>query len=141
LKSSCSGVERADRISTGSATKEESRLGDPKLGYALAKRAIRLNPHMPWYHAMLGRCSFVLGLYRECLAEFAQTPQESPSTLVFVAMAHAMLNEMPQASKLAARLACEFPDFTVEKLISGYPITNPPALAAIHEGARRAGLK
>jgi TolB-like protein/DNA-binding CsgD family transcriptional regulator len=114
--------------------------GDPKQGYALAKRAIRLNPHMPWYHAMLGRCSFVLGLYRECLEEFEQTPQESPATLLFVVMAHAMLNEMSHASKVTARLASEFPDFTVETLISGYPVTNPPALAAIREAARRAGL-
>ena len=114
--------------------------GDPKQGYALAKRAIRLNPHLPWYHAMLARCSFVLGLYRECLEEFGQTPQESPSTLAFVAMAHAMLDEMPQASKVTARLAAEFPGFNIETLIRGYPVTNPPALAAIDEGARRAGL-
>ena len=114
--------------------------GDPRQGYALAKRAVRLNPHMPWYHAMLARCSFVLGLYRECLEEFGQTPQESPSTLAFVAMAHAMLGEMPEASKVTARLAAEFPGFSIETLIRGYPVTNPPALAAIEEAARRAGL-
>ena len=31
--------------------------GNPKQGYELAKRAIRLNPHTPWYFGMLGRCS------------------------------------------------------------------------------------
>jgi TolB-like protein/DNA-binding CsgD family transcriptional regulator len=115
--------------------------GDPQQGYELAKRAIRLNPHSPWYYNMLGRCSFVVGRYRECLASFGQTPQESPATLLFVAMAHAMLDETPQAANIARRLARDFPDFAVETFINGYPVTNPPALTAIREGARRAGVK
>jgi hypothetical protein len=89
---------------------------------------------------MLGRCSFVLGLYRECLGEFDQVPPESPATLLFLAMAHAMLDENAQAAKIASQLAGEFPLFTVEKFISGFPVTNPPAIVAIREGARRAGL-
>ena len=114
--------------------------GDARHGYELAKRAVRLNPHAPWYHGMLGRCSFVLGLYRECLVAFRQVPPESPATLLFVAMAHAMLGENAQATKITARLASEFPHFTVENFISGFPVTNPPAIAAIREGAHRAGL-
>jgi tetratricopeptide (TPR) repeat protein len=114
--------------------------GNPKQGYELAKRAIRLNPHTPWYCGMLGRCSFLLGLHRESLAALRQSAPDSPATLLFVAMAHAMLDEMPQVARIAARLADEFPDFTPEVFISTYPVTDPVAVAAIREGARRAGL-
>jgi di/tricarboxylate transporter len=114
--------------------------GDARHGYELAKRAVRLNPHASWYHGMVGRCCFVLGLHHECLAAFRQLPPESPSTLLFLAMAHAMLGENAQASEITARLASEFPHFTAEKFIRGFPVTNPPALAAIREGAHRAGL-
>ena len=110
--------------------------GDPQEGYELAKRAIRLNPHTPWYYSMLGRSSFVVGLHRECLTAFSQAPADSPATLLFQAMAHAMLGETPQATKIAGRLAREFPDLSAEGFIGSYPVTNPPAIAAIREGAR-----
>jgi hypothetical protein len=89
---------------------------------------------------MLGRSGFVAGRHRECLAAFNQAPPDAPATLLFQAMAHAMLNEVSHATKIAARLAREFPDFSVERFIRAYPVTNPPALAAIHEAARRVGL-
>jgi TolB-like protein/DNA-binding CsgD family transcriptional regulator len=114
--------------------------GDPRNGYELAKRAIRLNPYVPWYYSMLGRSSFVVGLQRESLAAFTQAPSDSPATLLFQAMAHAMLGETPQATEIADRLAREFPDLSAEGFITSYPVTNPPAVAAIREGARRAGL-
>ena len=114
--------------------------GDPQEGYELAKRAIRLNPHVSWYYSMLGRSSFVVGLHRECLTAFSQAPADSPATLLFQAMAHAMLGETPQATKIVGRLKREFPDFSAEGFIGSYPVTNPHAIAAIREGARRAGL-
>ena len=114
--------------------------GDPQEGYELAKRAIRLNPHVSWYYSMLGRSSFVIGLYKECLTALSQAPPDSPATLLFQAMAHAMLGETPQATKIAIRLAREFPDISAEGFIGSYPVTNPLAIAAIREGARRAGL-
>src|SRR4029453_14064575 len=95
--------------------------GNLKQGYELAKRAIRLNPHTPWYFGMLGRCSFVLGLHRESLVALRQSAPDSPVTLLFVAMAHAMLDETPQVAKITARLADEFPNFTPEVFISTYP--------------------
>jgi len=55
-------------------------------------------------------------------------------------MAHAMLNETPQVARIKARLKNEFPGFTPEVFISTYPVTNPVAIAAIRQGARRAGL-
>ena len=113
---------------------------DPMGGYELAKRAVRLNPHVPWYYGMLARCSYVLGLYREALVALRQSAPDSPATLLFLAMTHAMLNETPQVARINSRLKYEFPDFTPEVFISTYPVTNPVAIAAIREGARRAGL-
>ena len=113
---------------------------DPMGGYELAKRAVRLNPHVPWYYGMLARCSYVQGLYRESLVALRQSAPDSPATLLFLAMAHAMLNETPQVARINSRLKYEFPDFTPEVFISTYPVTNPVAIAAIREGARRAGL-
>ena len=59
---------------------------------------------------------------------------------MFHAMAYAMADDGVRAAQFAARLASEFPDFTVEGFVHNYPVTNPPALAAVREGARRAGL-
>lgn len=114
--------------------------GDALQGYELAKRAIRLNPHTAWYYTMLGRCSFVVGQYRESVTSFEQTPQDVPATLLFLAMAHAMLDETQQARNAAERLTRHFPDFAVDTFIEGYPVTNPLALKAIRDGSRRAGL-
>ncbi len=115
--------------------------GDPQEGYELVRRAIRLNPHTHWYQNMLGRCCFVTGRYRECLAAFEQLPKNSPSALLFIAMAHALLDEQQQAADTSDMLARTFPDFRVGTFIAGYPVTNPPALAVIEEGSRRAGLQ
>lgn len=116
--------------------------GDPQQGYALAKRAIALNPQAPpWYFGMLGRSSFVVGLYGECVAALHKAPQKSPPTLLFLSMAHAMQDEAWEARKIAQRLAREFPAFTAEGFIQTYPVTNPPALGAVREGARRVQLQ
>lgn len=115
--------------------------GDPLQGYALARHAISLNPRSPpWYFSMLGRASFVIGLYAEGVVALHQAPPTSPPTLLFLAMAHALLDEGREAQKIAQRLAREFPTFTAEGFIETYPVTNPPALAAIREGTRLAGL-
>jgi hypothetical protein len=63
-----------------------------------------------------------------------------PATLLFLAMAHAQLGETSAARALAARLTTEFPTFSFEGFIREYPVTNPPALVAIREGASKACL-
>ncbi len=113
--------------------------GDPKQGYEAARRAIRINPHIPWYHIALGRCCFVLGRYEECLAALRDGKPEAPASLLFVAMAQAMLGQR-SAAEVASRLRDDFPSFTAEGFMRWYPVTNPPAVAAIREGARRADL-
>ncbi|RJT28305.1 adenylate cyclase [Mesorhizobium waimense] len=114
--------------------------GDPQKGCELASRAIRYNSQVSWYHGMLGRCCFVSGQYKECLTAFHQAPAHSPATLLFQAMANALIGDEAGASKIAGRLRTEFPEFTPEGFIVGYPVTNPVAITAIREGAKRASL-
>jgi TolB-like protein/DNA-binding CsgD family transcriptional regulator len=114
--------------------------GDPRQAYELAKRAVSFNPHTPCKYSMLGRSSFVVGRFRESLSALEQAPAESPATLLFRAMAHAMLGEMNAARKIASNLARNFPGFSVNGFIRTFPVTNPPALDAVREGARRARL-
>ena len=116
-------------------------IGDPLDGAELARRAIRLNPSTPsWYFSTLGRAEFVCAAYSECIATLAQAPRHLPATLLFLAMAHAQLSEIEETRKIVARLKAEFPTFTVEGFIRGFPVTNPPALVAIRQGASKACL-
>ncbi|MER8909266.1 hypothetical protein NKH99_16595 [Mesorhizobium sp. M0854] len=115
--------------------------GNPEEGCALAERALRLNPQAPsWYYAQLARARFVAGRYADSLSSLCQSPPDIPVTLMFRALCHALLEESAQAQSIARRIAVEFPRFTVENFIRTYPVTNPLALAAIKEGARRAGI-
>jgi TolB-like protein len=115
--------------------------GDPTDGTELARRAIRLNPNTPsWYFSMLGRTEYVRASYKESVAALQHAPPELPATLLFLAMAHAQINDIEKAQKIVERLRTEFPSFTVEGFIRGYPVTNPVALAAIREGSSKARL-
>ena len=59
---------------------------------------------------------------------------------MFLALAHAASGEGVEAAGLAARLHSEFPEFSVERFIAGYPVTNPQAAQAIRDAAELAGL-
>jgi hypothetical protein len=83
---------------------------------------------------------YVCAAYRESIATFAQAPRQLPQTLLFLAMAHAQLSEIEETRKIVARLNVEFPTFTVEGFIRAFPVTNPPALVAIRQGASKACL-
>ncbi|HEV7321882.1 MAG TPA: LuxR C-terminal-related transcriptional regulator [Ensifer sp.] len=116
-------------------------VGDPADGMPLIERALSLNPlGPPWYYGMLARVLFVVGRYRECLSALEKSSQESPNTLMFQAMAHALSGEAKEATDVVWRLRAEFPSFTVDRFIKGYPVSNPPALEALREGARLAKL-
>lgn len=113
--------------------------GNPEEAVSLIDRALYLNPlGPPWYFGMRARILYVVGRDRECLSALDRSSQESPSTLIFKAMAHARLGEAMQAADTARRLRAEFPSSSVERFIRGYPVTNPPALAAVRDGARLA---
>ena len=114
--------------------------GDPRQGYEAARRAVRINPHMPWYHSALGRCCFVLGQHEECLASLRDGRPEVPAILLFVAMAHAMLGNRSAAAEATSRLRHDFPDFTAAGFVRWYPVTNPRPSRRSAKAPRRAGL-
>jgi adenylate cyclase len=116
-------------------------IGDPEKAAYFGQRAIFLNPAAPgWYYLMLGRAEYVRGGYRECIAALGQAPRNAPATLMLLAMSHAQLGEVDRAGKLVTQLSTLDPGFTVAEFIRNYPVTNPPAVAAIHAGAAKAGL-
>jgi hypothetical protein len=59
---------------------------------------------------------------------------------MFLALAHAAAGEDAEAAGFVARLRAEFPDFSVEGFISGYPVTNPDAVRAMRDAATLAKL-
>lgn len=116
-------------------------VGDPVEAIPLIEKALSLNPLAPpWYYGMRGRVLFVIGRHAESLSALGRSSQESPNTLMFQAMAQAFIGEAREAANTASRLRVEFPHFSVARFIAGYPVTNPPALKAVQEGAQLAML-
>ncbi|PAQ09079.1 LuxR C-terminal-related transcriptional regulator [Mesorhizobium temperatum] len=115
--------------------------GDPAEAIPLIERAMRLNPLAPpWYFGMQGRILFVAGRHREAIAALRRSSPDSPNVLMFLALAHAAVGESGEATRIAARLKAEFPDFSVERFIAAYPVTNPHAMQAIRDAAKLARL-
>jgi hypothetical protein len=67
-------------------------------------------------------------------------PLEGGEMLMHWAMAQAQLGHAEEARKPVERIRAEFPSFTVEGYIRDLPVSAPAALAAIREGAAKAGL-
>lgn len=116
-------------------------VGDPAEAIPLIERAMRLNPLAPpWYFGMQGRILFAAGRHRQAIAALRRSSPESPDVLMFLALAHAATGEAGEAARFAARLKAEFPEFSVERFITAYPVTNPDAVLAIRDAARLARL-
>ncbi|TPI47525.1 tetratricopeptide repeat protein [Mesorhizobium sp. B2-9-1] len=115
--------------------------GDPAEAIPLIERAMRLNPlSPPWYFGMQGRVLFTAGRHREAIAALRRSTPDSPHVLIFLMLAHATLGEDREAAAIADRLRTEFPSFSVEGFISGYPVSNPGAARAIREAAKLVSL-
>ncbi|UVK37735.1 LuxR C-terminal-related transcriptional regulator [Mesorhizobium sp. AR10] len=115
--------------------------GDPAEAIPLIERAMRLNPLTPsWYFGMQGRVLFAAGRHREAIASLHRGAPDSANMLMFLALAHAAVGEGLEAAGLAARLHTEFPEFSVERFIAGYPVSNPDAALAIRHAAKLAKL-
>ncbi|MER9689685.1 LuxR C-terminal-related transcriptional regulator [Mesorhizobium sp. M0139] len=113
--------------------------GDPSEALPLIERAMRLNPLAPpWYFGMLGRILFTAGRHKEAIAALRRSTLDSPNVLLFLALAHSAVGEAGDADRIAVRLKAEFPDFSVERFITNYPVTNPDAVHAIRQAARLA---
>jgi adenylate cyclase len=121
-------------------------VGDPERAVNLVLRAIRLNPGgrglgpPKWYNLTLGRAEYVCGNYSKSIEALQRAPRDAPATLMFLAMAHAQLGKTEEVETMATQLSTEHPGFNVAKFIHHFPVTNPPAVAAIRDGATKAGL-
>lgn len=134
------GSNHADTLALLSGSKALVA-GDPAEAIPLIERAMRLNPLAPpWYFGMQGRVLFCAGRHRDAIAALRRSSPDSPNVLMFLALAHAAAGEDAEAAGFVARLRAEFPDFSVEGFISGYPVTNPDAVKAIREVAQLAEL-
>jgi TolB-like protein/Tfp pilus assembly protein PilF len=115
--------------------------GDPAEAIPLMERAMRLNPLAPpWYFGMQGRILFAAGSHRQAIAALRRSSPDSPNLLMFLALAHAVMGEAGEVTRIATRLKAEFPSFSVERFIAGYPVTNPDAVKAIRNAAKLAML-
>jgi tetratricopeptide (TPR) repeat protein len=92
------------------------------------------------YAPALAIAQYVAGEYAEAVAALRRAPLEGGELLMYWAMAQAQLGHAEEARKAVERIRSEFPSFTVEGYIRDFPVTAPGALAAIREGATKAGL-
>jgi TolB-like protein/class 3 adenylate cyclase/Flp pilus assembly protein TadD len=105
------------------------------------RRAMALDPASPAVYApALAVAQYAAGEYEEAVAILRLAPLEGGEMLMYWAMAHAQLGHVEEARAAVERIRSEFPGFTVEGYIRDFPVTAPPALAAIREGAAKAGL-
>ena len=105
------------------------------------QHAMALDPASPAVYApALAVAQYVAGKYEEAVATLRRAPLEGGEMLMYWAMAQAQLGHIEEARKAAERIRTEFPSFTVDGYIRDFPVTAPEALAAIREGAAKAGL-
>jgi TolB-like protein/class 3 adenylate cyclase len=105
------------------------------------QRAMALDPGSPAVYApALTVAQYAAGQYGEAVATLRRAPLEGGEMLMYWAMAQAQLGHAEEARKAAERIRSEFPSFTVEGYIRDFPVIAPGALAAIREGAAKAGL-
>lgn len=116
-------------------------IGDPRRGLDLGRRAHRLNPAAPrWYFSMLGRAAYVAGEAEESANALRRAPQDAPHILMLLSLVCGRLGKDAEAQSILARLERDFPRFGLDVLIREYPVTNPPALAALRADAEHLGL-
>ena len=105
------------------------------------RRAMALDPASPAVYApALAVAQYAAGEYEEAVATLRLAPLEGGELLMYWAMAQAQLGHAEEAREAAGRIRTGFPGFTVEGYIRDFPVTAPAALAAIREGAAKAGL-
>jgi Flp pilus assembly protein TadD len=105
------------------------------------RRAMALDPGVAGRaRPALAIAQYVAGEYEEAVATLRLAPLEGGEMLMYWAMAQAQLGPSEEARAAVERIRTEFPGFTVEGYIRDFPVVAPGALAAIREGAAKAGL-
>ena len=117
------------------------QLDQSQRAVALAERALRLNPNYPaWYNQGLRYVYFFGGAFDKAVKFVKLVPNPNPLDYAFLALASAMLDDMPAAKAAAAELHRRDPTWNVEAYLSdngGFP--EKSAIMFV-DAARKAGV-
>jgi adenylate cyclase len=116
---------------------------------ALAKKAVRLSPHIPaWYLLVLGLTSYMAEEYEEALAAYAQLLEHSQKGEIPALWAHVALTSVNvalgrngKAEQHAEEVLAIKPDFSLEWVHRVMPFKDPKHLERTLVSLRQAGLK
>ena len=117
------------------------QLDQSQRAVALVERALRLNPNYPaWYNQGLRYVYFFGGAFDKTVKFVKLVPNPNPLDFAFLALASAMLGDMPTANEAAAELHRREPAWNVEAYLSDNG-RFPEQLAAMFiDAARKAGV-
>lgn len=117
------------------------QLDQSQRAVALVERALRLNPNYPaWYNQGLRYVYFFGGAFDKAVKFVKLVPNPNPLDYAFLALASAMLDDMPAAKAAAAELHRRDPTWNVEAYLSdngGFPEKSATMFV---EAARKAGV-
>jgi TolB-like protein len=111
----------------------------PERGAEMADRAIRLNPHYPfWWNSALTRAYFHVRAFEKAYTFAKSMGAAAPNEAAMLAMTAARLGRREEAARAAESVARMDPDWTVEGMYSFYLPSRPAQLLV--ESAVLAGL-
>ncbi len=118
--------------------------GQPEEGLEAVRKAIRLNPDLPFFYLdLVGRANFMLGRYDDAAKAYAKVVERNPAFLSAhrgLAASYAYLGKMDEAEWQANEVLALQPDFSLEKELLSNPFKRPEDTKRYIEGLRRAGL-
>ncbi|MCH7833456.1 MAG: tetratricopeptide repeat protein, partial [Proteobacteria bacterium] len=118
--------------------------GRPEEGLETIRKAIRLNPDLPFFYLdVLGRANFMLGRYDDAAKAYAKVIERNPAFISAhrgLAASYAYLGKMDEAEWQADEVLALRPDFSLEKERQTNPFKRPEDTKRYIEGLRRAGL-
>jgi TolB-like protein len=117
------------------------QLDQSQRAVALVERALRLNPNYPrWYNQGLRYVYFCGGAFDKAVKFVKLVPNPNPLDFAFLALASAMLDDMPAAKAAAAELHRRDPTWNVETYLSDTGAFPEKSAAMFVDAARKAGV-
>jgi TolB-like protein len=111
----------------------------PDRGAEMADRAVRLNPHYPfWWNSALSRAYFHVRAFEKAYVFARSAGAAAPNEAAMLAMVAARLGRREEAAQAAASVMRSDPDWTVESMYGFYLPPRPAQL--LSESAALAGL-
>ena len=117
------------------------QLDQSQRAVALVERALRLNPNYPaWYNQGLRYVYFFSGAFDKAVKFVKLVPNPNPLDYAFLALASAMLDDMPAAKAAAAELHRRDPTWNVEAYLSDNGRFPEESATMFVDAARKAGV-